>query len=156
MTGSPIIALLRTKTSLFAGFTDERLESVVSGSQVASFEANEVVQHSGEEASQLGVVLEGTVAASIGTDDGSRHVLGRFSPGDTFGEMALMIGRRLRAAHEEQPFFARTPVVTISGSVDAFRLKLWDEEHGALVGFPPRRGRQRAPTGDAAGATISA
>ena len=45
---------------------------------------------------------------------------------------------RLRAAHEEQPMFARTPVVTIRGSVDALRLKLWDEESGSLVRFPPR------------------
>jgi acyl-lipid omega-6 desaturase (Delta-12 desaturase) len=48
---------------------------------------------------------------------------------------------RLRAAHEEQPMFARTPVVTLRGSVDAFRLKLWDEERGCLVPFPARRAR---------------
>ena len=45
----------------------------------------------------------------------------------------------LRAAHEGQPIFARTPVVTIRTSVDTFRLKLWDEQCGALVRFP--RGR---------------
>jgi omega-6 fatty acid desaturase (delta-12 desaturase) len=41
----------------------------------------------------------------------------------------------LRAAHEQQPMFAQTPVVTIRGSVAALRLKLWDEERGRLVGF---------------------
>ena len=46
---------------------------------------------------------------------------------------------RLRAAHEEQPMFRRTPVVTIRGSVDALRLKLWDEGGESLVRFPPRR-----------------
>ncbi len=46
---------------------------------------------------------------------------------------------RLRAAHEEQPMFARTPVVTVRSSVDALRLKLWDEESGSLVRFPARR-----------------
>jgi omega-6 fatty acid desaturase (delta-12 desaturase) len=45
---------------------------------------------------------------------------------------------RLRAAHEEQPIFAATPVVTISGSIDALRLKLWDESRGCLVRFPKR------------------
>jgi acyl-lipid omega-6 desaturase (Delta-12 desaturase) len=45
---------------------------------------------------------------------------------------------RLRAAHEEQPLFARTPVVTIRGSLQALRLKLWDEDRQALVRFPPR------------------
>ena len=46
---------------------------------------------------------------------------------------------RLRAAHEEQPMFARTPVVTIRSSAGAFRLKLWDEERGRLVGYRERR-----------------
>jgi omega-6 fatty acid desaturase (delta-12 desaturase) len=50
---------------------------------------------------------------------------------------------RLRAAHEEQPLFARTPVVTIAGSVAAFRLKLWDADRGCLVGYPARRGSAR-------------
>ena len=52
---------------------------------------------------------------------------------------------RLRAAHEEQPIFARTPVVTPRNSIDALRLKLWDEERGCLVGYPARRGRSIAP-----------
>ena len=43
---------------------------------------------------------------------------------------------RLRAAHEEQPMFARTPVVTLRSSVAALRLKLWDEQRGCLVRFP--------------------
>jgi acyl-lipid omega-6 desaturase (Delta-12 desaturase) len=42
---------------------------------------------------------------------------------------------RLRAAHDEQPIFASTPVVTIAGSVGALRLKLWDEQRGCLVGY---------------------
>jgi omega-6 fatty acid desaturase (delta-12 desaturase) len=45
----------------------------------------------------------------------------------------------LRAAHEQQPIFARTPVVTIRSSIDALRLKLWDEERGCLVRCPARR-----------------
>ena len=47
----------------------------------------------------------------------------------------------LRAAHEEQPMFARTPVVTIRSSIAALRLKLWDEERGCLVSFPARPDR---------------
>jgi omega-6 fatty acid desaturase (delta-12 desaturase) len=45
----------------------------------------------------------------------------------------------LRAAHEQQPMFAQTPVVRIRNSVAALRLKLWDEERGALVRIPRRR-----------------
>ena len=43
---------------------------------------------------------------------------------------------RLRAAHEEQRIFRRTPVVTVCGSLAALRLKLWDEERGRLVRWP--------------------
>jgi acyl-lipid omega-6 desaturase (Delta-12 desaturase) len=64
---------------------------------------------------------------------------------------------RLRAAHEEQPIFARTPVVTIPSSVAALRLKLWDEARASLVRFPARGAPCAAepaspdwsPTGDA-------
>jgi fatty acid desaturase len=45
---------------------------------------------------------------------------------------------RLRAAHEEQPLFARTPVVTVRGSIAALRPKLWDEELVRLVPFTRR------------------
>ncbi|MFL5824879.1 MAG: fatty acid desaturase [Solirubrobacteraceae bacterium] len=47
----------------------------------------------------------------------------------------------LRAAHEEQPMFARTPVVTVRRSVSAFRLKLWDEDRACLVPLPRRHAR---------------
>jgi omega-6 fatty acid desaturase (delta-12 desaturase) len=46
---------------------------------------------------------------------------------------------RLRAAHEQQPMFAQTPIVTVRGGLAALRLKLWDEERGSLVGYRPVR-----------------
>jgi omega-6 fatty acid desaturase (delta-12 desaturase) len=64
----------------------------------------------------------------------------------------------LRAAHEQNEMFATTPVVTIANSVEAFRLKLWDERAGRLAGFPARplldyrdgvAGRDRRALGDA-------
>jgi omega-6 fatty acid desaturase (delta-12 desaturase) len=50
----------------------------------------------------------------------------------------------LRAAHERQPMFARTPVVTVRTGIDALRLKLWDEERGCLVRYPALRARSAA------------
>jgi acyl-lipid omega-6 desaturase (Delta-12 desaturase) len=50
---------------------------------------------------------------------------------------------RLRAAHEEQPIFARTPVVTLRSGIAALGLKLWDEDRGSLVRYPPRRSSSR-------------
>jgi len=52
----------------------------------------------------------------------------------------------LRAAHEEQPMFARTPVVTLRSGIAALGLKLWDEERGCLVRYPPRRASFRRRT----------
>jgi len=46
---------------------------------------------------------------------------------------------RLRAAHEEQPMFAQTPVITMRSGIAALRLKLWDEQRGRLVRYPARR-----------------
>jgi acyl-lipid omega-6 desaturase (Delta-12 desaturase) len=55
---------------------------------------------------------------------------------------------RLRAAHEEQPMFNATPVVTVRGSLAALRLRLWDEERGRLVGLATsRRSPAPAPAG---------
>ncbi len=61
-------------------------------------------------------------------------------------ELAALQGRgsrttAFRAAHEQQPMFARTPVVTVRSSIDALRLKLWDEQRGCLVRYPARRAR---------------
>ncbi|HET9119468.1 MAG TPA: fatty acid desaturase [Solirubrobacterales bacterium] len=57
----------------------------------------------------------------------------------------------LRAAHESHPMFRRTPVVTIRGSVENFRLKLWDEQNETLVPFPKLGRRDRvAALGEAA------
>ncbi len=50
----------------------------------------------------------------------------------------------LRAAHEEQPIFRDTPVITIRSSLECFRLKLWDEESESLVRFSAVRERARA------------
>lgn len=45
---------------------------------------------------------------------------------------------RLRAAHEQHPMFATTPVVTLGTSIQAFRLKLWDEQRERLIRCPRR------------------
>lgn len=62
---------------------------------------------------------------------------------------------RLRAAHEEQPIFARTPVVTLRSGLAALRLKLWDEESGSLVRYPRRRDATRRALGSPRAATSS-
>jgi acetate kinase len=87
-----VIQFLKTKVPLFAGFTEARLGDLVGGSRVASFEANEAIVHHGAEATHFGVVLSGTVTASVLGEGGARQSLGQLNAGGTFGEMALMTG----------------------------------------------------------------
>jgi len=83
---------LKQRVGVFQGFSEERLEALVNGSRIGSFEANEAIAHCGGEATHFGVVLSGAVAASILGDGGTRQILGRLQTGDTFNEMALMTG----------------------------------------------------------------
>jgi acetate kinase len=84
-------AFIKERVALFKDFSEDRIEELVNGSVVRSFEANEAIAHQGAEATQFGVVLSGTVAASA-LSDGTRQQLGNLKAGETFGEAALMTG----------------------------------------------------------------
>jgi acetate kinase len=88
---------LRLKVGVFKEFSDERLQQLVSGSRAVSFETNEAIAHCGSEATHFGVVLSGTVNASVLAEGGTRQPLGQLNAGDTFGEGALMTGNPLLA-----------------------------------------------------------
>ncbi len=88
---------LKEKVVLFKGFPNDRLQQLVNGSRVTSFEASEAVAHCGEEATHFSVVLSGAVSASMIGESGIRQVLGRLEAGGTFGELALMTGDKLPA-----------------------------------------------------------
>jgi acyl-lipid omega-6 desaturase (Delta-12 desaturase) len=45
----------------------------------------------------------------------------------------------LRAAFESSPMLRRAPRLTLRGSLQCARMKLWDEERGHMVGFPRSR-----------------
>ncbi|MFL6590126.1 MAG: acetate/propionate family kinase [Chthoniobacterales bacterium] len=90
------IGFLKERVAIFRDFTPDRLRQLVGRSQIRSFEANEVVAHQGAEATHLGAVLSGTLAASV-VNNGSRQVLGQLQAGETFAEEALMTGNPLLA-----------------------------------------------------------
>jgi len=87
---------LKKNVSLFKDFTVEKIKELVNGSVIRSFEAKEAIAHQGAEATHLGVVLSGAVAATAVTD-GTRQPLGKLKAGDTFAEAALMTGNPLLA-----------------------------------------------------------
>jgi len=85
-------SFLKEKVDALREFSAERLQALVDGSRVGSFEANEAIMHCGAEATHFGVVLSGAVHVSRLGDGGARQTLGRLQTGATFNEMALMTG----------------------------------------------------------------
>ncbi|KAB2833691.1 MAG: cyclic nucleotide-binding domain-containing protein, partial [Candidatus Brocadia sp.] len=92
-----IIRYLKSGIPLFAGFSEELLDKLVNSSRVVSFEPNEAIVHYGAEATHFGVILSGTVTASVIGEGGARLDLGRLEAGSTFGELALMTGEKTLA-----------------------------------------------------------
>ena len=92
MSSIDTVNFLKGQVGFFEGFSRERLQQLVNGSRLASFEGNEAIAYQGEEATRFGVVLGGTVGVSVIHSGGSRLAIGQLKPGDTFGEMALMTG----------------------------------------------------------------
>ena len=88
------VGFLKERVAVFKDFSPDRLKQLVDGSKLRSFEPNEAIAHQGEEATHLGVVLSGKVAASV-MADGDTQLLGHFNAADTFGEGALMTGTPL-------------------------------------------------------------
>jgi acetate kinase len=97
MNTSTVATFLKDKVGLFRDISTERLQPLVEGSQVRSFEANETIMHQGDEATHFGVVLSGTIHASALGDSATRQSLGRLNAGDTFNELALMTGNTVVA-----------------------------------------------------------
>jgi acetate kinase len=90
-----IIDFLKTRVGLFQHLSDKHLADIMQGSKVLSYEPNEAVAHFGEEASFLGVLLEGEMSVMALTDDGTSKEIAHISAGGTFGEMALLSGDKL-------------------------------------------------------------
>lgn len=103
---------LKKQVPLFKDFAPDRLNELVDGSVVGSFEPKEAIMHRGEEATHLGVVLEGTVAA----DSGNGQRLGELKAGDTFAELSLMSGNPLLA-----DFIAESPCEVLLIPVSLFQ-----------------------------------
>lgn len=96
-------AFLNSSVPLFASFTGADCATIAEGSRTAVFEPEEVIAYAGDEIHFLGIVLDGTIEASVPASPGGRQVLGILEPGHTFGEMALMNDQPLLA-----DFTART------------------------------------------------
>jgi acetate kinase len=92
MNTSAIASFLKDKVNPFREISAGRLQPLVEGSRVGSFDAGEAIMHQGDEATHFGVALGGTISVSVPGDGGTRQSLGRLEAGDTFNELALMTG----------------------------------------------------------------
>lgn len=86
------LAFLKSNVSLLASFSDTQREELANGSRIETFEPGATIIHAGDEVHFLGVVLEGTIAASAPEPDGESQLLGKIGAGETFCEMGLMTG----------------------------------------------------------------
>lgn len=92
-----LVAFLQQQVGIFKDFPPDRLEELVNGSQVSTFEANEAIVKFGEEGWFIGVLIEGVAKVCHTDDSGQTHQLGVLSSGDIFGEMAVMTGEKRMA-----------------------------------------------------------
>ncbi len=92
-----IINFLKNEVPLFQGFPEARLQELVEGSRLSTYEPNEAAIRFGEEGRFLGVILQGESEASVTDDRGDKHRVGLLKPGDIFGEMSLMTGDKTMA-----------------------------------------------------------
>src|SRR6478735_7691134 len=92
MKNDQVVAFLKQHVGLCQYFGDDLLARLVEQSRVVSYEPKEVVVEYGEDATSLGVLLYGELVASVPGDGGDPQFIGRFKPGDTFGEVVLMSG----------------------------------------------------------------
>ena len=91
---------LKQQVPLFHDFSSERLQQLVDGSRIVSFEAKEAIDHRGDEATHLGVVLSGSATASAIGDGGTRQLLGQFLGFDWRGERDFDRAYRVIFANE--------------------------------------------------------
>jgi CRP-like cAMP-binding protein len=94
-----IMSLLR-RVPVFSTLSPEELERVAQVAVPRRFEAGEVVFKEGDEGSTCYIVRSGRARAIREHPDGRSITLAHFSPGDIFGEMAMLDGERRSATVE--------------------------------------------------------
>ncbi|MSQ27220.1 MAG: cyclic nucleotide-binding domain-containing protein [Dehalococcoidia bacterium] len=103
------IELLR-RVRLFSNLNRDELEAIDAILEGKRFKKGSVVFAQGDEGDALYIVESGRIKASIKDDQGREKVLGVFSEGDYFGEIALL---------NDQP---RTATMTVVGDAQVFML----------------------------------
>ncbi len=82
---------------LFDSFPADKVDEIVSKSQLVTYESNEAILETGDEGRRIGVVVSGYAEISMTDNTGGRAVIAQLEAGDVFGVMSLLTGERIRA-----------------------------------------------------------
>jgi CRP-like cAMP-binding protein len=88
---SPAVESL-SRVRLFAGLDPNDLESLARSMRSRRFRRGEVIFHQGDPGDALFVVVSGGVKISLPSEAGDEAIIATLSPGDFFGELALLDG----------------------------------------------------------------
>lgn len=84
------------KSPLFAHMTDEDIRQCIlcSGSELVSYDKEEILFHQQDPPRKLYILAEGSVAVCTDSISGKRHILATFTqPGELFGEVFLFLNK---------------------------------------------------------------
>ena len=95
-------------SALFAAFTGEALQEVLTSTALRSFQEGDIIVTEGEPGSSLFLIVSGHVKVYTRDERGGHIPLAELGPGDFFGEISLLTGRPRTAT-----ITAREPVVAI-------------------------------------------
>ena len=77
---------------LFENFSADKVNEIVTQSELKTFEGNEAILECGEEGRFIGVLVSGHAEISVADNMGNRIVISQLEAGDVFGEMSLLTG----------------------------------------------------------------
>ncbi len=91
---SELLNFLLNRVELLAGFPSDKLEGLITGSRIGTFEPNEAIIEFGEENHNFYILIDGNAEYAAIDDRGDKHKLGPLTAGNFFGEISIMTGDR--------------------------------------------------------------
>ncbi|WP_432478226.1 Crp/Fnr family transcriptional regulator [Nocardioides sp. GXQ0305] len=83
---------------LFEGLSDAQRQSLAEATRRRTFARGEVLFHEGDAADSIHQIRSGAVAIRVTTQSGDLCMLDVLGPGETFGELGLLVTHRTRTA----------------------------------------------------------
>jgi len=85
-------SLLLKRVPMFTGLDDADLQSIADHTTTHTYPRNTILMHEGEPPDSMYVVVDGRVKIYVSDTEGKELVLDTLSPGEFFGELALIDG----------------------------------------------------------------